>query len=412
MVSFGKALLASALGVIAVTAAVPAQAQSGKNASSKEFVDAVNAAKPLINGKCGEAMTYIDKAAGLAKGNAEKSPVQGMKVYCLTVLKKHPELIKAIQDHMTMGVDGATTMRYKKQLAASYAATRNMPKAIELTKEVIAAGGGTSAEYAYVAKYDLDNKSYAEALDFANKAIAAATKEGKKPNSDHYNIVLGVYVNTKNDKGYYDTLEKIAPIFNDAIYWQPFIDGVKKAPKFKTQEIQVDVYRATEAAGIKLTPAIAKDYGEQALNRGVAIESQKVLEPLVKAGVFGGAQDTNAARNKSFYERAAAEAAADKNGNLAKTEAAAAGKPTGIAYVLTGESYMAKGDYAKAVEMFQKGLAKGSMEPGETDLAKLKLGIAQLKSGKKDDARKTWADVKADNGAGWLARVWTAISKA
>jgi hypothetical protein len=37
--------------------------------------------------------------------------------------------------------------------------------------------------------------------------------------------------------------------------------------------------------------------------------------------------------------------------------------------------------------------------------------MAQFKAGQKDAARKTWAEVKADNGAGWLARVWTAVSK-
>ncbi len=419
MQTFGKAVRNSLpaiglglLGMLTVTAvtAPAAVAQKG-NASSKEFVDAVNAAKPLVNGKCGEAMSYIDKASSLAKGNAEKNPVQGMKVYCLTVLKKHPDLIQAIQDHMAMGVDGATTMRYKKQLAASYVATRNMGKAIEMTKEVISAGGGGSTEYAYVAKYALDNRQYAEALDYANKAIAAAGKEGKKPSRDHYNIILAVHVANKNDKAYYDTLEKIAPMFKDAVYWQPFVDGVKKSPKFKPQEVQVDVYRASEAAGLKLTPTQFKEYGELALNRGVAIESEKVLAPLVKAGTYGGAGDPQAARNKSFYDRALADANADKNGGLTKEETDAAAKPTGTMFVLTGESYLAKGEAAKAVELIQKGLAKGQMEPGETDLAKLKLGIAQMKAGKKDDARKTWAEVKADNGAAWLARVWTAISK-
>ena len=89
----------------------------------------------------------------------------------------------------------------------------------------------------------------------------------------------------------------------------------------------------------------------------------------------------------------------------------AAAKATGAGYVAVAESYMANGDTAKAIDNFQKGLTKGALEPGEVDYAKLRLGIAQLKAGKKDDARKTWAEVKSDNGSGWLARVWTAISK-
>jgi predicted negative regulator of RcsB-dependent stress response len=72
---------------------------------------------------------------------------------------------------------------------------------------------------------------------------------------------------------------------------------------------------------------------------------------------------------------------------------------------------MSAGDYAKAVELLQKGLEKGQLEPGAEELIKLRLGIAQFKAGHKDAARKTWSEIKGDNGSAWLARVWTAISK-
>jgi hypothetical protein len=51
------------------------------------------------------------------------------------------------------------------------------------------------------------------------------------------------------------------------------------------------------------------------------------------------------------------------------------------------------------------------MEAGIGDLARLRLGVAQFKAGKKEDARKTWQSIKADNGAAWLAKCWIAISK-
>jgi hypothetical protein len=52
------------------------------------------------------------------------------------------------------------------------------------------------------------------------------------------------------------------------------------------------------------------------------------------------------------------------------------------------------------------------MEPGATELAKLRLGIAQFRAGDAAAARKTWAEIEGENGAAWLARCWTAISKA
>jgi hypothetical protein len=72
---------------------------------------------------------------------------------------------------------------------------------------------------------------------------------------------------------------------------------------------------------------------------------------------------------------------------------------------------MGLGQHAKAIELIQKGIAKGGMDEGQLGLAKLRLGIAQFKAGQADAARKTWGEVKADNGSGALARTWTTISR-
>ena len=150
---------------------------------------------------------------------------------------------------------------------------------------------------------------------------------------------------------------------------------------------------------------------EMALNRGMAIEDEKIWAPLFKAGTLGGASDKDAARNKRLYDLAVTEAKADKATDLAKSETEAAAKATGDAYANTAESWLGAGDNAKAIDLFQKALAKGNMDAGVTDLVKVRLGVAQFKGGKKEDAKKTWASVKADNGAAWLAKSWLAIAK-
>lgn len=116
-------------------------------------------------------------------------------------------------------------------------------------------------------------------------------------------------------------------------------------------------------------------------------------------------------RNKRLYDLAVTDAKADKATDLAKSEADAATKATGDAYALTAESWLGSGDNTKAIDLFQKALTKGNMDAGATDFVKLRLGIAQFKGGKKADATKTWQSIKADNGAGWLAKSWLAIAK-
>jgi tetratricopeptide (TPR) repeat protein len=210
---------------------------------------------------------------------------------------------------------------------------------------------------------------------------------------------------------YYSTLERVAPVFKSEVYWKPLIERAKSEAKFKSADGLLDVYRALEATNVKLSDADKLAMGEQALTREMPIEADRILTPLFKAGTVGGAKDPKAERNKKLFDTAQANAKAAKAGGLEKAEADAAAKPTGDAYVRAGEAYYTAGNHAKAVEVIQKGIAKGQMEPGALAFAQLHLGMAQFKAGQKDAARKTWSEIKADNGAGWLARAWTAISK-
>jgi tetratricopeptide (TPR) repeat protein len=381
--------------------------------STKEFVDAYTAAKTLIEArKWNEALPKIDAAAAQAKSNKEKSAVAGMRVLAYSNLKKNADLIKAIEAHQALGgLPPAQLKNYKEMLAGAHDALGHTAQAMELTKELVGEGGGTSVQLAYIARASLAAKKYDDAITYANKAIEAAKKEGKKPANTHYNILLNAYVATGKMPQYYTTLERAAPIFNSETYWRPLVEKSKKEPKFKSDEALLDVYRALEATGAKLTDQEKTEMAEMAFTRRMPVEAERLLTPLVKAGSFGGAKDPKAQRNKKMYDSVVADAKAAKAGGLEKAEAEAAGKQTGDAFVAAGEGYFTAGNYAKAAEAIQKGIDKGALEPGALELAKVRLGMAQYKAGKKDDARKTWATVTGDNGAAQLAKVWTLLSK-
>lgn len=62
------------------------------------------------------------------------------------------------------------------------------------------------------------------------------------------------------------------------------------------------------------------------------------------------------------------------------------------------------GQYDKGVGFIQQGIAKGGLK--QPDEAKLRLGAAQVKAGRKDDAIKTFESVKAGGGLSDVAKVW------
>ncbi len=422
MQTFGKTMrsclpaiglgLISAVGLASVTAITAPAAMAQKVSAKKEFVENFTAANTALQSRrYADALKAADAAQPHADGKPEKVALEQIRVSSYVGLKNHQEAIKAIEKAQGLGLPGGLQKNYADMLAGEYAAVGNTAKALALTKAFIAQYGGDSTKMAYVAKSELSAKNYNEAIAWAQKAIDQNAKEGKKANGVHYNILLNAYSTTNKLEKYYDTLERVAPLLNKEDYWRPLIERAKKEPKFKSDAALLDVYRALDAAGVKFNTKEQREMGDLALNRGMAIEAEKIWAPLFKSGEVGGAKDKDAERNKKLYQRAQDDAKADKASDLAASEAAAAAKPTGEAYASTGEAWIGAGDYAKAIDLFQKGLTKGQMEPGIADLARLRLGIAQFKAGKKEDARKTWQSIKADNGAAWLAKSWIAISK-
>lgn len=399
--------LIGAFGVLAVTT-VSAPAATAQVRAKKEFVENYEAARAALQAQ--QYQGAIDKANAAephAADDQQRSVLEQIRVPAYYSLKNWPEVIKSIERAQQLGIPEEIKKNYLGMLAAAYAETGNEAKAIELTTKYIETYGGTPDQYAFLAKRKLDAKAYNEASSYAEKAIEQAQKDGKAVNPLHYNILLNAYANAGNLDEYYKILEMVAPVLNKPEYWRPLIERARKEPKFKSAEAMLDVYRTLEAAKVPLKPEEQRDMGEMALNAGMSVEAERVLAPLFT----GGPVDAATEPYRRFYVKAQADAKADKAGGLAQSEKEAASKPTGVVYIRTGESYLGSGDYAKAADLIQKGLEKGSLEPGMVELAKLRLGIAQLKTGQKEEARKTWAEVKGDNGSAWLAKVWTLLSK-
>ena len=408
--------LLGALGLASVTlvaapAAVAQQAPAGIKAK-KEFVDNYNAANAALAAKDWQgAIAKADAALPFASDNQQKCVLDQIRTSAYFALKNHVEVIKNGEEAISLGcIQGEQLKNYKQMLAGSYAETGNEAKAFELTKSFIDEYGGSSEQYGFLANKALKAQNNDEAIKYAQKAIDQAAKESKKPDN-FYNILLAAYQNSKNMDAFYETLFRVAPVLNNEKYWRPLIARAMQEPKYKKQEAEVDVLHALAATGAQLKQEEQRSLGEQAYIRGSAIEAEQALTPLVQSGFFGGAQDKEADRSKRLFESIKAQAKADKAGGLDQSAKEAASKPTGAVFVSTGEAYYGAGEYAKAADMFQKGIDKGQMEPGATELAKLRLGMAQFKAGQKDAAVKTWSGVTGDNGAAWLAKVWTAYSK-
>jgi hypothetical protein len=105
----------------------------------------------------------------------------------------------------------------------------------------------------------------------------------------------------------------------------------------------------------------------------------------------------------------AKKAAQADQATLSKVEQDANSSSTGDKNVGVGLAYLGYEQYDKALDQLSKGVSKGSLR-NEAE-AKLLLGIAQVKNGKKDDAAKTFKQVKGDANLERVAELWALRAK-
>ncbi len=406
--ALGLALALSGASVIGVTA----PAAFAQQKASKEFAEAYTAGKTAAAAKdWNTVISAADKASAFAKDKGEKMAVINLRIAGYSGLRKTPELIKTIEEQLALGGLSPDQVRAQRTtLAGLYNEVHNDAKAVELTKALINDyPPGTADQNAFIASNALKNKNYKDAITHANKAIDLTKKAGKKPKEGWYQIIQKAYFEQKDDANFYATVERTAQDYPTAANLEILINRTTKEPHFNRTANMLDINRALLAAKVTLKPTDLAQMAEDAISRENSAESAKIFEGLAKSN-WAGIDPAKSTRYKNMYAKAQTDAKGAAT-TLAGREKDAAAAPKGDRYIAVGDSYLGAGDNAKAIELLNKGLAKGALDDGQTAFAKLDLGIAEFRAGKKDDAKKTWGEIKGDNGAAVLAKGWLLIAK-
>jgi len=381
---------------------------------SKQMAAPMNEARTAAVAKdWATAKAKLEVAATFAKTPQDTLALEQLRYIVADGLGDAQGKVKSIEAVLATNLlAGEDLKKYKAGLAQAYLQAGDEKKAVVLTRAFVDEYGGTHAQYIGIANEALKANDGATAVIYANKAIESARTSGAKPPESYYRLQLKAFAQTKEMDKYYATIETLIAEYPKDEYWKELITGAQREPGYQAaaSDVRLDVYRALAGAGVKLTPDEKANMASEALKRVLPAETVAIMQPLYASGELGGASDANAARHKSTFDEATNKAAVEKSG-LAQEEKEVVAKGDAASLAALGEVYMARGDNAKAIDLIQKGLAKGIADAGKADIAKLHLGMAQYRSGQKDVARATWAEIKADNGSAMLARSWTLISK-
>lgn len=401
-----RTLGATAIAALLVAVAAPAPMAFAQNGAapppvSKQIVGPLNDARNAIIGKdWATATVKLAEAAKGAKTPADNNAINRLKVGMTVENKDGKTQLEAM--NALLASPGALTpdeaKQYKGALQKVYLDLGDAPNALKAYRAYIDEYGGTPDNLIAVANDSSKAGDNATAVIYAEKAIAASPTTAPE---SWYRLYMRSLQAAGQDAKYYTVMESVVTKYPKEEYWRMLLGRVQKEPKF-SNEMYLDLYRALEESGAKLTPAERSKAADEALRRGLPGEALSLLESADARG------EVTSELDKKTLATARSQTTSDKAA-LAKDTRDALAKGSAKELALNGEAQLSYDDNAKAVEVLKAAIAKGITDPAELAATQLHLGVAQYRAGDIAGAKATWAEVKSDDGAGMLAHNWAII---
>ena len=405
------ALMASAVFAFGTCAVAPVHA-ADKPMNSKVAGTPLKAAKASLDAKkYPDAITKLKEIQGLSGKNAyDDFLTSEMLSYAYLKTNNYAEAVKVLEPMLESEyVPKADVPKRVRQLTQINYQLKNYDKVIALGDRASKGGFADDEMLIWVGQAYYLKGDYKGSAKFVGDYVQGQMKAGKKPKEQTL-ILVQSSCSKLNDSGCLQrTFEQLVTYYPKVQYWQNLVDTMyhTQASGEAGEQNLLQVYRLASAVDVLKKPADFTEYAQLALERGAAGEAQAVLEKGFTNKIFTEARDVE--RNKRLLETAKKQAAADQAA-LAKKETDAAAAKVGDPDVSLGLAYIGFQQYDKAVEAINRGLAKSGVQNAAD--ARLLLGIAELRAGRKDDARKTFKAVKGDPTLERLANLWTLHSQA
>jgi tetratricopeptide (TPR) repeat protein len=229
--------------------------------------------------------------------------------------------------------------------------------------------------------------------------VAATERKGGQPQEASLQLLLNSYYQLKDQQQIARTWETLLRHYPKPEYWRNVLQ-LKTAQRHSKR---VDYYYLALKfdVGMLDKPADYETLALGAIDLGMPEDGVRVLQTGLSKGVLAGA---NEPRFRRMLAHAQAETAKSSNGvnDLAQQAQRASG---GQIDADIGRIYLSQRMYDRAIAALRKGIQKGSLE--NSDQTRIALGVAYLKSGETQQARQTFATVKAESEWRGLAELWS-----
>ena len=364
------------------------------------------ASELLKAGKGREALAKVREAEGVSGLTpSEALTVNRMKAAAAQRAGDNAMAIAALEA-IYPRVSGTEQNQVAEQLASAQAQAKNNAAAADWLKKA-QAGGYSSATMKQLQAYLQGASGDYNAIAKDTAAVVAAAEEaGRKPAEDDLLRLADAYLRTGNNAGNIATLEKLVTYYPKKDYVNAYLGRLQRKPGF-SERFTLDVMRLKLNQGLVTK---ADDYFEMAqlaLQADQPAEAKMIMDRGYAAKVLGvGAEADRHKRLMELADKKIAEGGKSLMGGLDEAQSAKDGNQLAkIGIGLIGLNKLDTG-----IALLEKAIAMGGLK--RPDDAKLRLGLAQIKSGNKAKGGQTLKGVGGKDGAAEIARLWMQIGGA
>jgi len=384
-----------------------AQAQQKGDSVRPEVGKPLQEAQGLSkSGRHREALARINDADAVAnKTPNENFLIQRMRGSVASAAGDNETAIRAFESVVNTGrVSGRDQQQMVQAVAVGYYKNKEYAKAAQWSQRYFKEGGTDPAmRTVLLQSYFLGND-----CGSVNKMLGNLGEEGagRRPTEEELQILANCYLRQRDTGGYVAAIEKLVVHYPKKEYWTDLLSRVQKKPGF-SDRLGVNVYRLRFATGNLSNASDYMEMAQLAVQAGVPAEAKTVIDKGFASGILGtGKEAERHGRLRDLVNKAIDES----QKNRAKDERSALAAKDGNELVKVGLNYVYEGKAEKGLALVEQGIKKGGLKRPED--AKLRLGEAQLYAGQKSRAVQTLREVRGNDGAADIARLWVLNSRA
>ena len=330
----------------------------------------------LKAGKAKEALVKAREADAMSGKNAsEQLVIDRMKGAAAQRVGDTATTIAAFES-VYGRTSGAEQGQMAEQVAFAYSQQKNMGKAAEWANKAKAAGNNSASLNQLIAFMQSNSGDYNQIFKDSQAQVNAAESAGRRPGEDDLLRLADAAKRLNNNGAYSHALERLVLYYPKKDYWNAHLASLQRKPGF-ADRLGLDVMRLRLANGLITKTDDFMEMAQLSLQAGFPLEAKAIVDKGYAAGALGvGDQAERHKRLKDLVIKQQGESAA----GIADAAKEAAAHKEGNDLVKVGTVYASMGQSDKAVELIEKGIAKGNLK--RPDDAKLRLALVLAQSPK------------------------------